>query len=129
MLPVSRLMNRVLDVGVLPDGKNTEDELEHWKNTPYDPTFDAAKIMVQSVMRYNRLFYIKINITIAGSFNLRAGDIISCEFPELTTNPNTPTNDESGGLYMIASLCHYLTPKETFTKLTLVRDTFGKKSS
>ena len=129
MLPVSRLMNRVLDVGVLPDGKTTEDQLEHWKNTPYDPTFDAAKIMVQSVMRYNRLFYIKINITIAGSFNLRAGDIISCEFPELTTNPNTPTNDESGGLYMIASLCHYLTPKETFTKLTLVRDTFGKKSS
>ena len=29
---------------------------------------------------------------------------------------------------MIASLCHNLTPRETFTSLTLVRDTFGRKA-
>ena len=72
------------------------------------------------------MFSIKINITIAGDFTLRAGDLIYCEFPEVSTNPNTKPNKKSGGLYMISSLCHRLTPKDTYTSLTLVRDTFGK---
>ena len=125
--PISRIMNRVLDVGSLPSGKNIDEELKTWKNTPYDPTYDATKTMVQSVMRYNQLFSIKINIMIAGDFTLRAGDVIHCEFPELTTDPNTPNNKKSGGLYMISSLCHNITPRETYTSLTLVRDTFGRK--
>ena len=125
--PISRIMNRVLDVGSLPSGKNIDEELKTWKNTPYDPTYDATKTMVQSVMRYNQMFLVKINIMIAGDFSLRAGDVIHCEFPELTTDPNTPNNKKSGGLYMISSLCHNITPRETYTSLTLVRDTFGRK--
>ena len=64
---------------------------------------------------------------IAGDFSLRAGDLIYCEFPQLSTEPNTRPNKKSGGLYMISSLCHNLTPRETYTSLTLVRDTFGRK--
>ena len=63
---------------------------------------------------------------IAGDFRLRAGDVIHCEFPELTTDPNAPVNKKTGGLYMISSLCHNLTPRATYTSLTLVRDTFGR---
>ena len=126
-LPVSRLMNKVLDVGTLPSGKDIDEQLEKWKDSPFDPTYDAGQTMVQSLMRYNQLFSIKINIKIAGDFSLRAGDMIYCEFPELTTDPNTPVNKESGGLYMISSLCHNLTPRKTETSLTLVRDSFGRK--
>ena len=126
-LPVSRLMTRVLDVGTLPSGKDIKEQLEKWKDSPFDPTYDAGQTMVQSLMRYNQLFSIKINIKIAGDFSLRAGDMIYCEFPELTTDPNTPVNKGSGGLYMISSLCHNLTPRRTETSLTLVRDTFGRK--
>ena len=50
-LPVSRLMNKVLDVGTLPPGKDIDEQLEQWKNSPFDPTYDAAKTMVQSIMR------------------------------------------------------------------------------
>ena len=125
--PISRLMNRVLDVGTLPPGKDIEAQLKAWKDKPDQATFDAADIMVQSVMRYNQLFSIKINIMIAGDFSLRAGDLIHCEFPELTAEPNMQVNQKSGGIYMIASLCHNITPSETFTSLTLVRDTFGRK--
>ena len=125
--PTSRLMNRVLDVGTLPSGKDIDEQLKTWKDSPFDPTYDSTQTMVQSVMRYNQLFSIKINIKIAGDFSLRAGDMIYCEFPELTTAPNTPVNKKSGGLYMISSLCHHITPRETDTTLTLVRDTFGRK--
>ena len=78
-------------------------------------------------MRYNQMFSIKINIMIAGDFSLRAGDLIHCEFPKLSAESNTQVNKKSGGLYMIASLCHNITPQETYTSLTLVRDTFGRK--
>ena len=126
-LPVSRLMNKVLDVGTLPAGKDIDAQLKTWKESPFDPTYDSTKTMVQSVMRYNQMFSIKINIMIAGDFRLRAGDLIRCEFPKLSTEPNTRPNKVSGGLYMIASLCHNITPRETYTSLTLVRDTFGSK--
>ena len=126
-LPVSRLMNRVLDVGTLPAGKDIDEQLKTWKESPFDPTYDSTKTMVQSVMRYNQMFSVKINIMIAGDFRLRAGDLIRCEFPRLSTEPNTRPNKVSGGLYMISSLCHNITPRETYTSLTLVRDTFGSK--
>jgi hypothetical protein len=83
--------------------------------------------MVQSIMRYNQLFTIKTNIIISGDFSLKAGDLIYCDFPELTGDENKETNKESGGIYMIASLCHRVTPRNTFTSLALVRDTFGRK--
>ena len=127
-LPVSRLMNRVLDVGTLPAGKDIDEQLKTWKDSPFDPTYDSTKTMVQSVMRYNQMFSVKINIMIAGDFRLRAGDLIRCEFPRLSTESNTRPNKVSGGLYMIASLCHNITPRETYTSLTLVRDSFGRKS-
>ena len=127
-LPISRVMNRVLDVGTLPPGKDIEEQLKNWKNSPFDPTYDATKTMVQSVMRYNQMFLVKINIMIAGDFSLRAGDMIYCEFPKLSTEPNTRSNKKSGGLYMISSLCHSITPRDSYTSLTLVRDTFGIKN-
>jgi len=125
--PISRLMNKVLDVGTLPPGKDIEAQLKAWKENPDNATYDAADIMVQSIMRYNQLFSIKINIMIAGNFSLRAGDLIHCEFPELSVDPNTKVNQRSGGIYMISSLCHNITPRETYTSLTLVRDSFGRK--
>ena len=126
-LPISRIMNKVLDVGTLPSGKDIDEQLEKWKDSPFSATYDATKIMVQSIMRYNQLFSIKINMTIPGNFKLRAGDLLYCEFPELTADPNTDVNQKSGGIYMISSLCHNLTPRDTYTSLTLVRDTFGRK--
>ena len=126
--PISRLMNRVKDVGTLPNGKNIIEQLKAWKDKANEATFDAEDIMVQSLMRYNQLFSIKINIMIAGDFSLRAGDLIHCEFPELSVDPNTDVNRQTGGIYMISSLCHNITPRKTYTSLTLVRDTFGRKS-
>jgi len=126
-IPTSRLMNHVLDVGTLPSGKDINSQLSTWKNTPFDPTYDAANTMVQSIMRYNQMFTIKVNVVVPGDFSLRAGDLIHCNFAELTVDKNTYLNKQSSGIYMIASLCHRITPRDTFTSLSLVRDTFGRK--
>jgi hypothetical protein len=122
----SRLMSHILDVGSLPSGRSSEEQLKEWKNNPTNPTFDAKNTMVQSIMRYNQLFTIKVNVIIPGNFSLRAGDLIYCEFPKLEGNNVSEVNPQSGGIYMIASLCHRITPSDCFTSLSLVRDSYGR---
>ena len=126
----SRTMYMLLDTGSLPSGNadkpvaTTEEQLKKSK----EQNFQAKKILAQSVMRYNQLFAAMNTITIAGDFSLHAGDAIFVDAPELQADTsNDEVNKESGGLYIIADLCHYITPKETYTKLNLVRDTFGRK--
>ena len=123
----SRLMNHVLDIGTLPSGENADEQLKTWRENRDKPTSDPLNTMVQSLMRYNQLFNIKINIMIPGNFSLRAGDLIHCDFPELSVQNSGMVDQISGGIYMISSLCHRVTPKDCFTSLTLVRDTFGRK--
>ena len=120
----SRLMSHVLDVGTHPD-KVGDEQLDYWKQDPYKPNYDAANRMVQGVMRYNELFTVKIDITIPGDFSLRAGQLVECDFPKLS---QTTEEEETRGIYMISSVCHKLTPRDTFTSLTLVRDSFDKKT-
>jgi len=81
-------------------------------------------------MRYNQLFSSTCTVTIGGDYSLHAGDIVFLDAPDLQTNTkNDEINKQSGGLYIIADLCHYVTPRETFTKLTLARDSVGRKGN
>ena len=126
--PPTRLMSHISDVGTLPSGEDAEAQLKEWKANPRGPGYDVDNLMVQSIMRYNQLFSIKLNVMIGGNFSLRAGQLIHCEFPEMTVHKRKDPNTELGGIYMIASLCHRITPEDTYTSLTLVRDTFGRTS-
>ena len=65
-------------------------------------------------------------ITIVGDFSLHAGDAIFVDFPSLEVETSDDLDTESGGLYIIADICHYITSKETFTKMNLVRDSVGR---
>ena len=116
----SRTTYMLLDTGTLPVG-NTKQQIE--KSTKEN--FEPKNILNQAIMRYNQLYSIKTTITIPGDFSLHAGDAIFIDAPELA--PETKeVSKENGGLYIIADLCHYISPKETYTKLNLVRDSFGR---
>ena len=121
----SRYMFHVLDVGVNSDGKNTEEQLKNTKNNPTEPNFDAANTMVQSIMRYNQLFTIKIDVVIAGNFSVKAGDLVYCGFPKMEGSNTKDINEESSGFYMVSSVCHRITPSDTYSSMSLVRDSYG----
>lgn len=123
----TRLFNHVLDVGTLPSGKTSDAQLKNWQEDRTASNYDAEKSMVQSVMRYNQLFAIQINITIPCDLSIKAGDVVYCDFPELKGEDNKEVNPESGGIYMVAHVCHRITPKDSFSSLSLVRDSFGKQ--
>ena len=121
----SRLMTRVLDVGTLPKGNTSQKQLEEWKKDPTKPTFDAANTMVQSIMRYNQLFSVQTNVIVAGDFTISPGDIIECNFASLNPDYGKEWDPEISTKYMVASVCHRMTPTETYTSLDLVSDTKG----
>ena len=123
----SRFMTHVLDIGVNPKGTG-DAQLDSWEDEKEDGNYKAEDTAVQSIMRYNQLFTVKTQVTIAGDFSIKAGDLVECSFPELSGADLTNTNDESGGIYMVAHVCHRITPKTTFTSLGLVRDSYGKRS-
>jgi len=114
----SRLMSHVLDVGTLPAGTNSEQQLKAWKNSPTSATFKASETMVQSIMGYNSLFRQKLNITIAGDFSMVAGNYIQCVFQAVGSSEDDDKN--LTGFYMISDVCHRVTPTETFTSMDLV---------
>ena len=92
-----------------------------------ESNFETEDILNQSIMRYNQMFATKVSITIPGDFSLHAGDMIFFDAPsQQSDTKNDEVDRQGGGLYIIASLCHFISPKRTLTKLTLVRDSFGR---
>jgi hypothetical protein len=116
----SRTTYYLLDKGTLPSG-NTQQQI----GKSLEENFEYKNILNQAIMRYNQLFSTKSTITIAGDFSLHAGDAVFVDTKQLA-NADEDINEEYGGLYIIADLCHYISPKETYTKLNLVRDSFGR---
>ena len=94
------------------------------KKKDYDVEFIAA----QAASRYNQLFTIVLNIVIAGDFSHRAGNLIYCDFPELSSDRTQIVSGKNSGIYMIANLTQQLDVRDgSYTQLTLVRDSYGRK--
>tara|TARA_Y100001970_G_scaffold258133_2_gene337671 strand:- start:2665 stop:3993 length:1329 start_codon:yes stop_codon:yes gene_type:complete len=111
----------LVDAGTLPsgDGKEQVDKNE-------EPNFEAQTVLNQGIRRYNQMFQQQMSVTIGGDFELHAGDAIYIDTPSVKAETDGEMNKETGGKYIIADLCHYVTSKETYTKLNVVRDSFGR---
>ena len=118
----SRIFVGMLDVGTLE--KDASDE--GW-NDPVKRNADPQRIHSQSMMRYNQIFTQVVDIQIPLNTNLTAGSVIRCEFPQLSKAKRKQPDPEISGLYMIKELAHYFDTKGSYTKLKIVRDTFGRK--
>ena len=114
----------MIDSGTLPSGATEEQIKENQNNN-----FKAAQTLNQAIRRYNQLFSSMMQITIAGDFSLHAGDVIFVDIFSVKGEKDDTVNKESGGLYIIADLCHYVDSAGTYTKLNLARDSFGRKGN
>ena len=109
----SRLFSQVIDRGTIePDVSKTSNA---------DPT----KYQAQSTMRYNLLLTQLLSITVPCNTDLRAGDIITCQFPKISRQDSERFDEETSGKYIIKELCHHFDPDRSFTSMKLVRDSFG----
>jgi len=115
---------QVKDYGHNPSG-SIKQQLEKSKDIV---NYDIDAIVRQAIMRYNGLFSIKLSVVIAGDISLRAGDLIHCDFPNISGNKLKTYSTKKSGIYMITDLCHRITKEGCYTSLNLVRDSIGRKS-
>tara|TARA_B100000524_G_scaffold182236_1_gene93903 strand:- start:161 stop:1498 length:1338 start_codon:yes stop_codon:yes gene_type:complete len=118
----SRIFVGMLDVGTIE--KDAKDD--GW-NDPAKRNADPAKIHSQSMMRYNQLMTQIIEVTIPLNLAINAGSLIRCEFPSLENTERKEADPDTSGLYMIKELAHYFDSNGSYSKLKLVRDSFGRK--
>ena len=110
----TRILSQVLDIGTVD------------KDISKDSNADHSKYQSQAIMRYNVLFTQTLSMTVPSNTNLRAGDIITCNFPKISREDGATYDDEQSGLYMIKELCHHFDTEGSYTSMTLIRDTFGR---
>lgn len=113
----SRYITQVYDIGTL------EQDVSRDKNS------DPFRYQSQAIMRYNILFTQTLSMTIPLNTNLKAGNVINCSFPKISTTDKAEFDKEQSGLYMIKELCHHFDTEGSFTSLKLIRDTFGQQVS
>ena len=122
----SKVSFQLASTGQLNMG-SISDQLQNSKKL----NFDGAAIFNQAKMRYNQLFASQVTIVLPGDFSLHAGDSVVVDIPQTDITENKACGDEvdqrTSGKYLISDLCHYITAKDTYTKLVLIRDSFGRK--
>lgn len=83
------------------------------------------EILQQAHQNYRQKFNMSAEIVIPCNLSLHAGDLIYCSFPDNSKKNTLEKNPRSSGIYMISDLCHFTNPTQAFTKLRIVRDSFG----
>jgi hypothetical protein len=109
----TRFLTQVLDIGTME------------KDVSTDVNSDPFKYQSQAIMRYNMLFTQTVSIVVGSNTNLKAGDIIKCNFPKISRGDKEEYDKEQSGLYMIKELCHHFDTDASYTSMKLIRDTFG----
>lgn len=121
----SRYSSRLWGTGVWATGKNWEEQQKESKESYIN--FD--EVTRQASNRFNQLFTTQMTIVIAMDFGLHVGDLIQCDFPEVSSKQTKEVSDNKSGIYMIMDLAHRVTKTSNYTSLLLVRDSVYKKSS
>ncbi len=109
----TRMMTGFIDRGTLEQHVDTTENA------------DPFKYQSQAIYRYSSLFVQRVQMTVPMNTLLKAGDVIECEFRQVSTGKADPDPSESG-LYMIKELCHHFDSEGSYTAMMLVRDTFGQ---
>ena len=103
-----------------------EKQVEKYQEINYNVEY----IIQQAQQNYRQKMNTSAEIVIEADLSLSAGDLIFCEFPELSTKVTTiGSRTRKSGIYMIADLCHYGDVGNSFTGLHLVRDSYGVKTT
>ncbi len=119
----TRFITRFWDTGVLPPGRTCAEQIKKSKT----PVFDINNVIRQSINRVNQLFTTQLNILVPMDLGIHVGDIIQCDFPEVTSDKTKRISDLKSGNYLIMDIAHRIHRSGSYSSLHLVRDTIYKK--
>ena len=90
-----------------------------------------SKYEPRAHMRYGLLHSQLVDIQIPCNVQLRAGEVIKLKLENITQDEKLLSiyNQHRSGYYLILHLCHHFDPANSYTSLTLARDTYGLYTS
>lgn len=84
---------------------------------------DEKEDVSQAISRYSSIFTQVITLTVPCNIFLCAGDIIKCDFPQVSSE--NEVDDAQSGLYIIKEISHFFVPNKSYTAMKVIRDTSG----
>lgn len=118
----TKIFTKFDPIGILPTGSNLETQLQDVEKKDWNPD----EILRQSTARYNNLFNTRLNIVIPGDFSIFAGDILECDFPEISSKVSKIISNKKSGRYLVIDVAHNITKNHCYTSLNLVRESIYK---
>ena len=109
----SRTIVRTSDNGIMASGGGTD--------TSGRKPVDTAK----SAARYNLLLTQSLNILVPCNIKLKVGDVVYCEFPEMSGGRSKEIDLQTSGNYLVRELRHHFSANQNTTSLRLMRDSYG----
>ena len=78
-------------------------------------------------MRYNLLHAQVMQIQVPCNINLKAGEVVRINLGNISLDNKIYDvwNQQRSGDYLILHLCHHFDPENSYTSMTLARDTYG----
>lgn len=116
----TRLSSIFPSIGYIPPGPNWTSQQPYSKTD--ESEYVKSNMIKQAENRINQLFSIQITIIIPMDFGLHVGDLVECNFGELSSKEIQDISKNKSGIYMIMDLCHRITKKDSYTSLRLCRD-------
>lgn len=115
---------RISDAGYYSTGADLTEQLTH----STEINFNVVDILRQSESRIRNMFSVKLIIKIKSDLSLHPGDMIHCDFREISLKSQQEISNKESGLYMIVTIRHKITPNgDSFSIIDLVRDSIGRK--
>ena len=97
----------------------------------YDDENNPFTWEAKSTMRYDLLHSQVVDIQVPCNTLLEAGDVIKLQLENITQDEKLLQiyNEHRSGYYLILHLCHHFDTDNSYTSLTLARDTYGLYTS
>jgi len=101
------------------------------KGVGFDVINDPSNYEPKAHMRYGLLHSQLIDIQVPCNILLEAGDVIKLQLENITQDDKLLQiyNEHRSGYYLILHLCHHFDTDNSYTSLTLARDTYGLYTS
>ncbi len=84
---------------------------------------DEKEDVSQAISRYSSIFTQQVILQVPVNVSLCAGDIIKCDFPQVSTEDEI--DDAQSGLYIIKEISHFFVANRSYSAMRLIRDTSG----
>jgi len=113
------ISHKFRDTGVQPTGPTLDKQL----NAAQEPSFNHDEIPQIAAKRYYQSNLFHVNLKIDGDFGIFPGDVVYCDFPEISANQKRKDiSKKKSGKYLVADVAHLIAAEGCYTKLNIIRD-------